>query len=76
MMVCFAPKIGRPCEQSILPVKKRTRSQFPLCFLTFLFDLNMFSAKQGKMGLASVHLIMYEHSVLIDQIEDLLTLIS
>jgi len=36
-------------------------------FFKFLFNLNMFSFKQEKMGLASVCFIMYEYSVLIDE---------
>ena len=56
-MACFAPKIGRPCEQFILPAKKRTRSQFSLFFQVSFQSKYAFS-QTGKNGLgfrASYH---------------------
>ena len=44
-------------------------------FFKFLFNLNMLSVKQEKMGLGSAHHIMYEYSVLVDKLRPVLTLI-
>jgi hypothetical protein len=47
--------------------KKTDEESVPFLFISIRCNLNGFADKQGKMGLVSARLIMYEYSVLIDE---------
>ena len=55
MMGFFVPKIGRPFEQSILPAKQRTRSQFLFLFSGQSKEVCRQTGKNGLGFRASYH---------------------
>ena len=75
-MIAYNDGILRPEDWKALRTihsssKKMDEESVSIFFVAFVLNLDIFSVKQEKMGWVSALLIMYEYSVLIDEIQGL-----